>query len=180
MTLVESANLILGVLTVIGQIIVVASILYFFFFRKQYPQIENFIARYGILFGFIVALTAMSGSLFYSEIAGYQPCVLCWYQRICMYPQVLLLGIALWKRKDKAIIDYSIALSSIGALIAAYHYLVQIGIVEGVACGVAGYSVSCAKIFVLVFGYIGLPIMALTAFLLIIISLLFVKLNKQS
>ncbi len=179
MTLVEFVNLKLGVLTVVAQIIILLSVVYFLFFRKQYPFIKNFVSKYGILFAFLVALTATSGSLFYSEIAGYQPCVLCWYQRIFMYPEVILLGMALWK-KDKSIVNYSIALSSIGALIAAYHYLLQIGVVSGVACGVVGYSVSCAKVFVLVFGYIGLPLMALTAFLLIITSLIFTKLKNKN
>jgi len=174
MTLVELVNLKLGVLTVVGQIIIVLSVIYFIFFRKKYPLIENFISRYGILLAFTVALVATSGSLFYSEIAGYQPCILCWYQRILMYPEVILLGMALWK-KDKNIIDYAIALSGVGALIAGYHYLLQIGVVSGVSCGAVGYSVSCAKVFVLVFGYIGLPLIALTAFLLIIIALMFAK-----
>jgi len=179
MTLVEYANLILGFLTVLGQIIIILSVVYFFFFKNKLQPVKDFISKNGVLFAFIVALTATLGSLFYSEIAGYQPCVLCWYQRIFMYPEVILLGTALWK-KDKSIINYSITLSIIGALIAFYHYLIQIGVVEGVACGVAGYTVSCAKIFVLVFGYIGLPLMALTAFLLIITSLLFAKFTRSN
>lgn len=174
MTLVQSANLILGSLTVFGQIIVILSVIYFFFFRNKFQSVKDFISKRGVLFAFIVALTATSGSLFYSEIAGYQPCILCWYQRIFMYPGVILLGMALWK-KDKSIINYSIVLSIIGAFIAAYHHLMQIGVVPEGSCGAVGYSVSCAKIFVLTFDYIGLPLMALTAFLLIITSLLFAK-----
>ena len=178
MTLVELVNLKLGILTVVGQVIIILSVLYFLFFRKKYPFVENIISKYGILLAFIVALVATSGSLFYSEIAGYEPCILCWYQRIFMYLKVILLAMALWK-KDKSIIHYSIALSVIGALIAAYHHLMQLGIINSTFCGVVGYSVSCAKVFVLTFGYIGLPLMALTAFLLIIVSLMFAKLKTS-
>ena len=177
MTLVQSANLILGTLSVFGQIIIILSVVYFLFFRDKFIPVKNFIAKHGILFAFIVSLTATLGSLFYSEIVGYQPCILCWYQRILMYPQVILLGMALWK-KDKSIINYSIVLSLVGSFIAAYHHLMQIGIVPEGSCGAVGYSVSCAKIFVLTFGYIGLPLMALTAFLLMITSLTFAKLKN--
>ncbi|OGY68707.1 MAG: hypothetical protein A3B94_01990 [Candidatus Jacksonbacteria bacterium RIFCSPHIGHO2_02_FULL_43_10] len=109
----------------------------------------------------------MLGSLFYSEIAGYEPCQLCWWQRILMYPQVILLGVA-WLKEDQGIVLYSIALSSLGALIAGYNYLLQIGFVPSIGCSAVGYSINCSQRFVMQFGYITIPMMALTAFLLII------------
>ena len=94
-----------------------------------------------------------------------------------MYPQVILLGMA-WLKKDYGIILYSLALSVIGALIAGYHYLLQIGLVPSVNCSAVGYSISCSQRFVMQFGYITIPMMSLTAFLLIIIFMAILKKKK--
>lgn len=118
----------------------------------------------------MVALVAMVGSLIYSEIIGYEPCKLCWLQRIFMYSQVILLGMALFK-KDYKIISYSIVLSIIGAIIAGYHYLLQLGVASGLPCSAVGYSVSCSQRFVMQYGYITIPMMALSAFVLITLLL---------
>lgn len=131
------------------------------------------IEKHGILFGFIVALIAMLGSLTYSDVLGYEPCKLCWYQRIFMYPQVFLLGLALF-RKERFIIPYALFLAVIGEIIALYHYTVQLGLFPA-PCSVSGYSVSCAKVFTLQFGYITIPLMAFTAFVLIVFCMLFSK-----
>ncbi|WP_249686020.1 disulfide oxidoreductase, partial [Bacillus velezensis] len=64
---------------------------------------------------------ATLGSLYFSEIMKFEPCVLCWYQRIFMYPFVLWLGIAVVK-KDYLIASYSLPIASIGACISLYHY----------------------------------------------------------
>lgn len=131
----------------------------------------SFVSRRAIFIGFIVALLATLGSLIYSDVIGYEPCKLCWYQRIFMYPLVLIFGMALWK-KHEWIKPYGILLSGIGALIAAFHYLGQIGWNPfGLECLAIGYSASCAKNFVLEFGYITIPLMAFSAFTLIALSL---------
>ena len=118
----------------------------------------------------IVALTGTLGSLFLSEIAGWTPCKLCWFQRIFLYPQVVLLGIALWK-KDRGIAKYILTLSAIGAAIAVYHYSEQIHATFFMdpgetlePCDQTG--VSCATTYTFRFGYITVPMMALTAFAL--------------
>lgn len=163
MTLISTANLILSSLTVIGQVII-ALIVIAFVIRNE--KLLQFFGKNAVRLSFIVALIATLGSLFYSEIAGFEPCKLCWFQRIFMYPQVIFLGIALWK-KDGGIALYGIALSAIGAIIAAYHYLLQIGVASGLPCSAVGYSAACSQRFVLQFGYITIPMMALTAFSLI-------------
>ncbi|MEK6872806.1 MAG: disulfide oxidoreductase, partial [Nanoarchaeota archaeon] len=134
------------------------------FFKKNY-----------LLFGFIVSVIATLGSLFYSEILRYTPCILCWWQRIFMYPQVLIFGFAFLK-KDNKIANYSILLSFIGGVIALYHYLMQIGAIRGSTCDIVGYSLSCSETFFLSYGYITIPMMALTAFILLI----FLGLNIKS
>src|SRR3990167_10532785 len=171
-------NRFLSLLTVLGDIFIIFFLLLFFFFliRGKLKSVKKisflkFLSRFSFHFALIVALLATLGSLFYSEIAKFTPCTLCWYQRILMYPQVILLGRAFLK-KDRNIIPYSIILSGIGAVIALYHYLLQINIVPSIGCQVVGYSSSCSQTFVMEFGYITIPMMSLTAFLLIIAFLL--------
>ncbi|MDO8452412.1 MAG: disulfide oxidoreductase, partial [bacterium] len=122
---------------------------------------------------FLIALTSMLGSLYYSEVAGYEPCKLCWYQRILMYPLVLLFGFAILKKR-KDVTDYALLLSLVGAVIAGYHYLLQRGIVPNIGCAAIGYSVSCSQRFVMQFGYLTIPLMAFSGFALISV-LLFVR-----
>lgn len=140
-------------------------------------KIFVFIAKNAILFAWIISIIAMSGSLFYSEVAGYEPCKLCWFQRICMYPFVLLFGISLLK-KDNKIVDYALGLSGVGAVIAVYHYYLQLGGSSFFPCSAVGYSVSCSQRFVLEFGYITIPMMALTGFLMIIVLMIIKKIQE--
>ena len=148
-----------SILAIIGQVIIICLIFSSVIRRK--------IGNNALLFSFIVALTATAGSLIFSEILKLEPCKLCWFQRIFMYPQVVLLGLALFK-KDKNIASYSIALSIIGAIIAVYHYFLQISVVSKSFCSAIGYSASCTDTFAPIFGYITIPMMSLTAFLMII------------
>lgn len=164
---VQIANIILSSLTVLAQALSLV-LLYALLTKKQ--RVLNLVPPVALRSAFIIALIAMFGSLFYSEIAGYEPCTLCWYQRILMYPQVILLGSALlFKWKD--ILKACGVLSGLGACVAGYHYLLQLGVVKG-TCGVVGYSVSCSQRFVMNFGYITIPLMAFSAFLLILLLVL--------
>ena len=92
MTLLEFANKKLAIETIIAQLGILAAIVYVLFLRKQFPKIGAFLGRYGLLFAFLTALGATAGSLFYSNVAGFAPCELCWFQRIFMYPLVIILG----------------------------------------------------------------------------------------
>ncbi|MEM3122373.1 MAG: disulfide oxidoreductase [Candidatus Pacearchaeota archaeon] len=137
--------------------------------KKKFQPL--FINENILFFAFLVSLVATLGSLFFSEVAKYEPCKLCWFQRIFMYPQVIILGIALWK-KEFLVRKYAIPLSVIGALIAGFHYLLQIRVLNlNLPCSTIGQSVSCSTLFVMKFGYITIPMMALISFLLIIIFL---------
>ncbi len=169
MTLAEAINFILGILSVVAQVGILWLLAVWLFDLKM-PRI---IRIHALPLAFTAALIATLGSLTYSEILGYEPCKLCWIQRILMYPQVLILGLALWGRHKgvRALLDSSLVLSGVGAVVALYHYLMQLGIVPEGSCAAVGYSVSCAKVFVMTFGYITIPLMALSAFLLIILSL---------
>lgn len=170
MTLVSVTNTALSLATVAGQagILLLIGLLAF----RQTRALER-IGKSAVLVSFIVALVATLGSLLYSEVIGYEPCKLCWFQRIFMYPEVIILGILLWKRGEArtAAVDESIVLSAIGAVIAGYHYLLQAGIAPALPCSATGYSVSCSERFVMSFGYITIPLMTFTAFVLIALLL---------
>ncbi len=120
--------------------------------------------------GFGVATTATLGSLYLSEVVHLVPCTYCWYQRIAMYPLVLLLGIAAW-RKDQDIRIYAAALSLVGAVIAFYHRIIQVfPEMNGSACS---SGVPCTAAYFTLFGFVTIPYMALSGFLLIL-ALLYV------
>lgn len=114
----------------------------------------------------LVAAVSMAGSLFFSEVADFVPCNLCWYQRIAMYPQVVLLALA-WARRDGGIKPYSLALAVIGAVISTFHVLVErFPWIEG-SGGVCDPANPCTIKWVEELGFITIPTMALSAFVLI-------------
>lgn len=136
-------------------------------------RIEN-----ALLSMWMVAFTATLGSLYFSEIRQYEPCELCWYQRILMYPLVLILGVAIVQKNAK-IAWTTLLFSGIGALTSLYHYGIQkLDFLRdsAPACG----RVSCTGEYVNYLGFITIPFMALTAFVLIaVISLSVLKLIKE-
>ncbi len=146
--------------------------------QKKQNGLSEFINDHALWLAFVVALAATSGSLFYSEIMQYEPCKLCWLQRIFMYPQVILLGMAAWK-KHQVIATHSIVLSVIGGSISFYHYLGQTTNLVSLSCGVVGQTVSCSKEFVLDYGYITIPLMALTAFVAITLLMISKKVYNK-
>jgi disulfide bond formation protein DsbB len=124
---------------------------------------------------FLVALAATGGSLYFSQVAGLEPCTLCWYQRIAMYPLVLILGLAAW-RGDVGIRRYVAPLAAIGALIAAYHVLLQR--LPGLPTVSCSLTAPCNAIELERFGFVTIPFMALVAFLAIL-AVLFALLSHQ-
>ncbi|MFN8038495.1 MAG: disulfide oxidoreductase [Acidimicrobiales bacterium] len=122
-----------------------------------------------------VALTCTLGSLYFSEIAKFTPCKLCWYQRIAMYPLVLLLGIAA-VRRDRGIRVYGLALAAIGACVSTYHTWLQAFPTSSSSfCTV---DAPCTERHVWELGFVSIPFMALAGFLLII-ALLWVGLGNR-
>jgi disulfide bond formation protein DsbB len=133
--------------------------------RYGFEGLRERATPYAIGLAFIPALLAMVGSLYFSEVAHYAPCTLCWYQRIAMYPLVLLLGIAAWRR-DLGIRLYAIPLASIGAVIATYHYLLEW--FPDLDTGACTVGIPCTQVWFRQFGFISMPLLALIAFLLVI------------
>ena len=129
----------------------------------------HFLSENVLSFTFLVALSATLGSYFLSEIAKYPPCALCWYQRIFMFPQPIILGIGLLKNQSQAKL-YSGVLALVGFSIAIYHIIVQSSLLPA-PCSVD--SVNCATKQFVYFGYVTIPVMSATAFAGIILLLFF-------
>jgi disulfide bond formation protein DsbB len=108
------------------------------------------------------ALVATLGSLFFSEVMHWTPCVLCWYQRILMYPLVAILTVGILL-KDRRVSLYVLPLSILGFLIAAYHNLLYYGVIQEVCA----QGVSCTTRFFAWFGFITIPFLSLVAFAVI-------------
>lgn len=170
----ELASIVIGTLgyfTLFGQILI-AVLLVLLFGKNNKSSLHKhylFFKQNALTFIFIVSSSATLGSLFLSEIVSFVPCMLCWWQRIFMYPISIISLIALI-RNDKNSVFYILPLSIIGAVIAAYHYIVQffpnlLECSEEVA--------RCSTIQFAELGYITIPVMSLTTFMLIAISSLF-------
>lgn len=158
---------------------VFAIFLLFILIFKKNSKLFYFFKENSFWLALVVTLTATLGSIFYFEISGISPCILCWYQRILMYPQVILFGIALWKN-EKVIVDYILILSILGAVIAFYHYSLQFNIFKESPCTINQFGPSCSEKYIVGFGYITIPFLSFLAFCLIFILMLFNKINKTN
>ncbi len=164
---VSSVNLAAALFTIASQVVIAGIVIGWFLDRyHDRPTYLRFLGERGMWFAFFAAIIGTVGSLYYSEIIGYEPCVLCWWQRIFLYPQVVILGFALVKREIRHAVDYALALSAVGAVVALYNSYIQYGGSEFVPCPANGPS--CAIRYVYEFGYITIPLMSLTLFALII------------
>ncbi len=112
-----------------------------------------------------VALTCTLGSLYLSEVAEFPPCVLCWYQRIAMYPLVVILGVASLRR-DRSVAWYAVPLAGIGLAISIYHYLVE-RFPDSIEFSCSA-DVPCSTVWVWKFHFLSIPAMAGAGFALII------------
>jgi disulfide bond formation protein DsbB len=122
-------------------------------------------ARFTLAGGTLVAVTATVGSLYFSEVMGLIPCELCWYQRILMYPLVLVVGIAALEDRP-GIYRTALPLSVAGTAVAAYHSYVQVA-AESTTCTVGG----CGLVQLRLLG-LTIPNLSLVAFVLISLALL--------
>ncbi len=133
--------------------------------RDRWDDLVHVVAPNAYAMAWVVAFLATAGSLYFSEVANFEPCRLCWYQRIAMYPLVILLGIAA-ARRERAGAYYVGALAFIGALVSTYH--VALEWFPSLDSGACSATTPCTLVWFRVFGFISLPTLALTAFLLIL------------
>jgi disulfide bond formation protein DsbB len=132
-----------------------------------------------LLFGcWLVVSVATLGSLFLDKALGIEPCSLCWYQRIFMYPLVLILLMGL-QPLDRRVSRYALPLAFLGWNTAIYHLLIYVGIVPE-SLRPCGRGPSCAQDELDLFGFVNIPMLSLLAFSVVIgLLLLFMKRTKQ-
>ena len=127
--------------------------------------LRGWIGGYSLWAAFAVAVVATAGSLYLSEVADFPPCRLCWFQRIAMYPLVPLLGLAAFRR-DQGIRLYAAVLAGLGVPVSIWHLFVErFPTLEGTSCDPLN---PCSIIWVERFGYLSIPGMALSGFVLIL------------
>jgi len=165
----------LAVLGVVGQVLAAALLLIgaLALLGVQGPlrALRIGVEGYELWLAFLVAAIATGGSLFFSEIAHFVPCELCWYQRICMYPlSITTLLAALFD--DPRAARYLLPLPVVGAGVSVYHLLVENGVVgESLTCRISAPG-GCTVKWINEFGYVTIPTLALTAFALVFAFLL--------
>jgi disulfide bond formation protein DsbB len=172
---IEIINKILSIGTIFLQVFILAILVNLIFLRKRTNPFLLLVKEYTFILGFLGAVGAFALSLFYSEIVGFPPCELCWIQRIFLYPQLILFGMELYKR-DRSIVDFSLAFAILGSLTSVYHVYVENGGTKGLACATIAPTsttqISCAVRYIYEFGYVTMPVMALTLSVFIIVLLM--------
>jgi disulfide bond formation protein DsbB len=167
----QQAIVAFAVLGVAGQVGAVALVgvgsLRFAGIAEPFRLLRKAVWGYELWLGFLVAALATGGSLFFSEIAHYAPCELCWYERICMYPlAIVLLLLAL--ANDHRAARYLLPLPIVGAGLAAYHVLIERGVVSQTKECVLSAPGGCATKWIDELGYVTIPVLTLTAFALLL------------
>jgi len=164
--------IILSVLGVVGQVLValgiVVGVLALVGVRGPLDWIRNLLWGYELWGAFVVAAIATGGSLFYSQVAGFIPCEFCWFQRMMMYP-LSILTLLIAARGDNRAARYLLPLPVVGAGTSIYHMLLEHHVIkEPGACTLTGGGCTANWIALHSFGYLTIPTLALTAFLLLI------------
>ena len=129
----------------------------------------KFLKNHILYIAWIVSLASIVISLYFSNVLNFTPCILCWYQRICMYPLAIILGIGILK-KDSSLFYYGFPLALIGWLISIYHNLLYYKIIPESA-GPCIQGVSCTTKFIEYFGFVSIPFLSFLSFSIIIFCL---------
>lgn len=136
----------------------------------------DILRKYSLYLAWVVSVVATLGSLYFSEIRGFIPCELCWYQRILMYPLVLILGIGTFQN-DSSVERFVMPMAVIGWFVSLFHYLQQKvpGFAEIKPCS---SGVPCSAQYINWLDFITIPFLAFTAFSLIIVFMFLIKKQK--
>jgi disulfide bond formation protein DsbB len=122
--------------------------------------VESF-GPYALMLAAVLAIGAVAGSLYYSEIVDWEPCEFCWYQRTAMYPLAVITAIAVWRR-DHRVGRYVYPLAIIGAGLAAYHYTIQS--FPSLAPETCSLAVPCTTKLIWKFGFVSMPLIGVATF----------------
>lgn len=165
----DTVSLFLAMLAVVGLLVVAAVVVVAVIARVRglgpgLSAVRDGVSDVALPFAWAVATTCTLGSLYMSDVRHFTPCTFCWYQRICMYPLVVILGIAALRR-DRGIWRYALPLAVIGAGFSTYHYLHE-RFPESVSttCSV---DASCSTLWIWEFHFLSIPGMAWVGFVLI-------------
>jgi len=126
-----------------------------------------------LLSAWCIAASSALGSLFFSHVMGFAPCVLCWYQRICLFPLVIILATGLFPF-DGGVVRYALPLAIGGWLTAVYHNLLYSGIIPQ-ALAPCTQGVSCTEKYIEFLGFVSIPMLSLVCFTSLIILLIVLK-----
>lgn len=128
------------------------------------------VARAALFVAWLIAAAGTAGSLYLSEVVGFKPCLLCWYQRIALYPLAVVLGVAALDRRVRGIWRAALPLAVIGLGIALYHTVIQLqpSMAATLPCSA---DAPCTSRYVAVFGFVSIPVLAGSAFLMIAAAL---------
>ena len=178
----DVVTLFFAMLATLAQLVVVAAVV-LWLGSKASPAVDRakrsvlaVVGPQALAMAAVVALVCTLGSLYLSEVAHFPPCELCWYQRIAMYPLVVVLGVAALRRALGARITGSI-LAGIGACISIWHLLVER--YPDLGSGSCDPTNPCSIKWVEEFGYLTIPGMALSGFALILVLLAAARPSSQ-
>ncbi len=176
----DGVSLFFALLAVAGLVFVLATIVVAIVARTKglgpgLTTVRSEVEDVALPFACAVAVTCTLGSLYMSEIRHFEPCVFCWYQRICMYPLVVLLGVAALRR-DRGIWRYALPIALIGAAISTYHYLHER--FPDTVSSACTLEASCATLWIWEFHFLSIPGMAWVGFVLIS-TLLFISRSAE-
>ncbi len=173
MTFSEALTFIFSILTILGLVLAFVLLIFLAAPKTRNTKVFAHLDKYAHHHVFLVVFLAVAGSLLYSNVVGFEPCTLCWIQRIFMYPMIVLMLVAYVRNESKLMRPYLLWLSGLGGIVGLYQYLLQFGLVPSVVCNAS--AVSCAKLYVLGFGFVTIPLMSLTVWLIVFFSLLLQK-----
>ena len=171
----------LSIATILGAIFVAIfaiSVAYLSYAGKM-EKYAKCLGDYIFPIGFFTALSGMFLTIYYQYWLSYEPCDLCWYQRVFLYPLVFLFVYA-WYKKDRAVLPYVLMLSIIGFAIALYHHMLQIGFDLMKPCSTAPFAVDCSKPSFIEFGFVTFPFMAAVLFGFLVLSTIVALANTRS
>ncbi len=145
----------------------------FFFAQLTYNGLVRLLTNTLAYIAWTISLVSTLGSLYFSQVQHLPPCILCWYQRILMYPLVIILAVGIMRR-DKGTYQYVLPFSILGMLLSFYHVLLQRGIIpDQFAPCTAG--VSCTTKYIEWLGFITIPVLSFVAFTVITICMIAYK-----
>jgi disulfide bond formation protein DsbB len=124
----------------------------------------------------LVAAVSAMGSLFFSHVMEFAPCVLCWYQRIFLFPLVIILAVGLFPF-DRGVVKYALPLVIAGGLTALYHNFLYAGIIPE-SIQPCSKGVSCTEEYIELFGFLSIPMLSLLSFIIILALLIY--LNRRT